>query len=186
MYSSTILLISALFSAATASPLTARSICHPNFEGAALTVTGYSAYGATSWAATPVVGAVTPVVGELANGSTAPSKFFFQQNGDDPDVTYTVKTVANVNFAVELTATGGVVTHNVDWSGSNVNQKWRVECTTCATDISQKQGVVASGCAISSAFPATNGFCVRMSRPGRELELAICPSEGNGNFYFSV
>ncbi|PBK94504.1 hypothetical protein ARMGADRAFT_1164637 [Armillaria gallica] len=164
-----------LLTAATASPLTARSTCNPNFEGASLTVSGYSGvpYGVVSWSANPATGA--PVV-----ASTSPSKFFFQQNGD-PDVTYTIKTVANNNFAVELDG-GGLVMDSVDWSGSNVNQTWKVECTTCATNISQQRGVVASGCIISSANTDTSGFCVRATRPGRQLDLAVCSQQ----FDFSV
>ncbi len=96
MPSSTILLFfSALFlTAATASPLTTRSTCHPNFEGASLTVSGDSGapYGVLSWSANPALGA--PVV-----ASTSPSKFFFQQNGD-PDVTYTIK-YASFTFVPE-------------------------------------------------------------------------------------
>ncbi len=79
MYSSTILFFSALFF--TAAPLAARGWCTPNFEGAALTVVWNNTL---SWSANSAVGA--PIV-----ASTLPSKFFFQQNGDDPDVTYTIK-----------------------------------------------------------------------------------------------
>ncbi|KAK0200197.1 hypothetical protein DFS33DRAFT_1277680 [Desarmillaria ectypa] len=168
------LFFSALFfTAATTSPLGAQSTCHPNFEGAILTVSAYSgvSYGTLSWETNPAVG--SPVV-----ASTSPSRFLFQQNGDY-DPAYTIKTVDNL-FAIERNG-GGLVVNNVDW-----NQKWTVECTTCATNISQQKGVVASGCTIASADPITDGFCVRESRPGRQVDLAICPGPGNGNIVFSV
>ncbi|KAK0200172.1 hypothetical protein DFS33DRAFT_128933 [Desarmillaria ectypa] len=173
MSSSTILFFfSALFfTAATASPLAARGNCHPNFEGAALTVSTPSS--ALSWSANPAVGA--PVI-----ASSSSSKFFFQQNGS-PVVSYTVKTVANNNFAVELNG-GALSMDNVDWSGSNVNQKWMVDCSVCATDISQKKGVVASGCSITSN---TNGLCVT-AKPGAQLTLASCSTVGDQQFDFSV
>ncbi|KAK0214420.1 hypothetical protein IW262DRAFT_271582 [Armillaria fumosa] len=164
-----------LLTAATASPLTARGTCNPNFEGAPLTVSDYSGVRITalSWSANPAAGA--PVV-----ASVSPSKFFFQQNGD-PDVTYTIKTVANNNFAVELDGKV-LIMDNVDPSGSNVNQKWTVECTTCATNISQKTGVVASGCTISSANTGTSGLCVQDNGVGGQLDLAACSQQ----FEFSV
>ncbi|KAK0184350.1 hypothetical protein F5146DRAFT_1075337 [Armillaria mellea] len=127
MSSSILFFISALFfTAASASPLAARGVtpgCHPNFEGAALTVTTPS--GANSWSAKPAVGA--PVI-----TGPSPSKFFFQQNGN-PVVSYTVKTVENNNFAVQL-------------NGSNANQKWMVDCSTCATGISGKKGLTLASC----------------------------------------
>ncbi|KAK0481236.1 hypothetical protein IW261DRAFT_1065114 [Armillaria novae-zelandiae] len=164
-----------LLTAATASPLTARGTCNPNFEGASLTVSDYSGAPITalSWAANPAAGA--PVV-----AGTSPSKFFFQQNGD-ADVTYTIKTVANNNFAVELDGKV-LIMDNVDPSGSDVNQKWKVECTTCATNISQQKGVVASGCTISSANSDTSGLCVQENGPGSQLKLAACSQQ----FDFSV
>ncbi|KAK0214415.1 hypothetical protein IW262DRAFT_1405953, partial [Armillaria fumosa] len=105
MYSSTVLFFSALFF--TAAPLVARG-CTPNFEGAALSVVWNKTL---SWSANPAVGA--PLV-----SSTLPSKFFFQQNGDDPDVTYTIKTAANVNFAASHDGENLFI-DNVDWSGTN-------------------------------------------------------------------
>ncbi|SJL16432.1 uncharacterized protein ARMOST_19956 [Armillaria ostoyae] len=171
-----LLFFSALFlTAATASPLSARGTCSPNFEGASLTVSSYSgaANGVLSWSANPVAGA--PVV-----ASTSPSKFFFQQNGDT-DVTYTIKTAADDNFAVELNDYV-LVMNGVDWSGSNVNQKWIVECTTCATNISQQKGVVASGCAIFPDNTDHIGYSVREGGPGGQLTLAVY----NQQFDFSV
>ncbi|KAK0200183.1 hypothetical protein DFS33DRAFT_1490620 [Desarmillaria ectypa] len=172
MFSSTIaFLFSALFfTAAAASPLDARSTCHPNFEGAALTVTG----SGLLWTANPAVGAPVTL-------SSQGSKFFFQQNGT-PDVTYTIKTVANNNFAVELNDVE-LVMDNVDWSGSNVNQKWTVECSTCATNISQQKGVVASGCIIASSNASTNGWCVTSGFP---LTIIPCSRRWNQVFDFSV
>ncbi|KAK0200182.1 hypothetical protein DFS33DRAFT_129843 [Desarmillaria ectypa] len=163
MFSSTVIPI--LFSALLFFAPTAWGTCHPNFEGTALTLGAHT----LSWAANPAVGA--PV---LMIPSSQSTEFFFQQNGDDPDVTYTIKTVANNNFAVELNSTSGeLVMDNVDWSGSNANQKWTVECTTCATDISQKKGVVASGCSVASH---TNGLCTRSYRIGSPMVLVPCGS----------
>ncbi len=62
-------------------PSTPGSSCHPNFAGAALTLS--TAGGALSWSA-------KPVVGNPLGASPSPSKFFFQQNGF-PIVSYTVK-----------------------------------------------------------------------------------------------
>ncbi|PBK68035.1 hypothetical protein ARMSODRAFT_1020064 [Armillaria solidipes] len=176
MSSSILFFISALFfTAATASPLAARGGvtpgCHPNFEGAALTLTTPS--GANSWSAKPAVGA--PVI-----SGSSPSKFFFQQNGN-PVVSYTVKTVENNNFAVELNG-GALSMANVDWSGSNANQKWMVDCSTCSTGISGKKGVVASSCSITSN---TNGLCVT-NKPGAQLTLASCNDSADQKFDFSV
>ncbi|KAK0501988.1 hypothetical protein EDD18DRAFT_1100483 [Armillaria luteobubalina] len=164
-----------LLTAATASPLTARGTCNPNFEGAALTVFLHSGAPITAlaWSANPAAGA--PVI-----GSPSASKFFFQQNGD-ADVTYSIKTVANNNFAVELDGKV-LIMDNVDASGSNVNQKWKVECTTCATNISQQKGVVASGCTISSANTDTKDLCVQENGLGGQLDLATCSQQ----FDFSV
>lgn len=97
MSSSILFFISALFfAAATASPLAARGVtpgCHPNFEGAALTLTTQS--GANSWSAKLAVGA--PVI-----SGSSPSKFFFQQNGN-PVVSYTVKYAYSLYSGVFLT-----------------------------------------------------------------------------------
>ncbi|KAK0443711.1 uncharacterized protein EV420DRAFT_1723827 [Desarmillaria tabescens] len=139
-----ILFFSALFFAVM--PLSVRGWCHPNFEGAALTVVWNNT---CSWSAEPAVGA--PI-----SASTLPSKFFFQQNGDDPDITYTIKTAANINFAAESNGERLFI-DNADWSGNNENQKWRVLCGSCEMDISQKQGVVASYCQITSK---TDDFCI--------------------------
>ncbi|KAK0441253.1 uncharacterized protein EV420DRAFT_1650169 [Desarmillaria tabescens] len=156
MSSSTILFFfSALFfAAASASPLAARGTCHPNFEGAC----SHCVY--PEWC--------TLV-------------FFFQQNGS-PVVSYTVKTEANNNFAVELKG-NALFMNNVDWSGSNVNQKWMVDCTMCSTDISQKKGVVASGCTITSN--TNNGLCVT-AKPNAQMTLTPCSNSGDQQFNFSV
>ncbi|KAK0200199.1 hypothetical protein DFS33DRAFT_130628 [Desarmillaria ectypa] len=168
-YSTIPLFFSALFFTATA-----RGACHPNFEGAALTVGAWN--GELAWTADPYVSA--PVV-----ISPHPSKFFFQQNGDDPDVTYTVKTVANNNYGVKINGTR-LYMDTVDWLGTDVNKKWKVECATCATDISQKKGVVATGCAIASA---ANRLCVSAGdRNGAQLALAPCASYGSEQFQFVV
>ncbi|SJL16437.1 uncharacterized protein ARMOST_19961 [Armillaria ostoyae] len=179
MFSSLIFLSALLFSATTASPLEARSMCHPDFEGAILTVSNYGTIPAWSfkWSSNPAVG--SPVI-----ASTSPSRWYFQQNGDS-DPTYVVKNVNDLLFAVELDG-GKLIMDNVDWSGSNVNQKWKVECASCATDIAQQTGVVASGCNISPASPSANGLCVGHTGYGSQLSLVACPSQEYGNFYFSV
>ncbi|PBK67968.1 hypothetical protein ARMSODRAFT_976257 [Armillaria solidipes] len=175
MYSSTILFFSALFF--TAAPLAARGWCTPNFEGAAVTVVWNNTL---SWSASPAVGA--PII-----ASTLPSKFFFQQNGDDPDVTYTInlsdenfhRTVDNVNFAAEYDGQRFFI-DNVDWSGTNENQKWRVLCSTCATDISQQKGIVASNCQITSK---TDSLCVTEETGPGPLTLYYCVSHGGHGQY---
>ncbi|KAK0443694.1 uncharacterized protein EV420DRAFT_1023007 [Desarmillaria tabescens] len=168
MYSSTILFFSALFFASA--PSFVRGWCHPNFEGAALTVVWNNTL---SWSAEPAVGA--PI-----SASTLPSKFFFQQNGDDPDVTYTIKTAANVNFAAEYDGQR-LFMDNADWSG-NENQKWRVVCNTCETDISQKHGVVASYCEITSK---TDSLCITEGSGPGPLYLYYCISHGgHGNYLY--
>ncbi|KAK0200189.1 hypothetical protein DFS33DRAFT_1456512 [Desarmillaria ectypa] len=179
MISSIIFFAALLFSAATASPLEARSTCHPNFEGADLTMWTFVGrpYGTLSWASNAAAG--SPVI-----SSTLPSRWLVQQNGDY-DPTYTIKNVDNLNVAVELNGTE-LIMNNIDWSGSNVNQKWKIECSTCATDISHQTGTVAWGCMISSAAPNTSGLCVWLTGPGRQLDLTACPSQGNGPFRFSV
>lgn len=170
--SSKILFFSALlFTAATASPLAARGSCNPNFEGDALVVSTLN--GALSWAANPAVGA--PVI-----ASTSASEFFFEQNGQ-PVVSYTAKTVANDNFAVELKG-DVLIMDNFDAAGNDVDQQWMVDCRTCA-DISQKTGIVATECIITSN---TNGFCVT-ANPGAQLTLSTCVSgQANQLFNFSV
>ncbi|KAK0215238.1 hypothetical protein EDD85DRAFT_1030013 [Armillaria nabsnona] len=177
MFSSIIFFSALFFFVATALPLTTWSTCHPDFEGAAVAVSVFFGrpYPPVSWSVNPAVG--SPVI-----GSTSSSKFLFQQNGDY-DPTYTIKhaTVNNLTLAVELNG-GGLATDYVDWSGSDVNQKWKVECVTCITNISQQQGVVASGCTIASDNTDTGGFCVGEITPGRQLELAVC----NQQFVFSV
>ncbi|KAK0215227.1 hypothetical protein EDD85DRAFT_871736 [Armillaria nabsnona] len=177
MLTSVAFLSALLFSAATASPLEARSTCHPNFEGAILTVFSYAdrPYWTNKWSSNPAVG--SPVI-----ASNSPSRWYFQQNGDS-DPTYTVKNVDNLLFDVELDG-DVLVMDNVDWSGSNVNQKWKVECVSCATDIAQQTGTVAWGCNIAPASPSANGLCVRDTGLGSQLSLTACPSYGN--FYFSV
>ncbi|SJL16441.1 uncharacterized protein ARMOST_19965 [Armillaria ostoyae] len=166
MYSSTIF-FSALFF--TAVPLAAQGWCTPNFEGAALSVVWNNTL---SWSANPAVGA--PII-----ASTLPSKFFFQQNGDDPDVTYTIKTADNVNFAAEYDGQRFFI-DNADWSGNNENQKWRVLCSTCATDISQQKGVVASNCQITSK---TDSLCVTEGAGPGPLTLYYCVSHGGHGQY---
>ncbi|KAK0213439.1 hypothetical protein DFS33DRAFT_1289302 [Desarmillaria ectypa] len=179
MFSSIILLSALLFSTATASPLEARSTCHPNFEGAILTVFAYVGrpFGTLSWSS-------NAAAGEPVYTSASPSRWYVQQNGDY-NPTYTIKNVDNLNVAVELNGTQ-LIMDNIDWSGSNVNQKWKIECSSCATDISHQTGVVASGCVISSAAPNTDGLCVWRAGYWRQLDLTDCPSLVYGNMYFSV
>ncbi|KAK0200195.1 hypothetical protein DFS33DRAFT_1359571 [Desarmillaria ectypa] len=179
MFSSVIFLSALLFSIATASPLEARSTCHPNFEGAILTVSTYIGkhYASIKWSSYPDVG--SPVI-----VTHSPSKWYVQQNGDY-DPTYTIKNVDNLNFAVELDG-GKLIMDNIDWSGSNVNQKWKIECASCDTNISQQKGIVASGCTISPASPSSNGLCVRHTGVDTQLVVDACPIEVSGPFYFSV
>ncbi|KAK0471838.1 hypothetical protein IW261DRAFT_1510571 [Armillaria novae-zelandiae] len=147
--------------------------CHPNFAGAALTL---STSSALYWSA-------MPVVGNPLSASPAPSKFFFQQNGS-PTVSYTVKTVADVNFALEAKG-GAPVIGNTDPSGSNQCQKWFVDCSTCcSTDISQTKGKVASGCKISSGSDTTKQ-CVTSRGPGA-MTLAPCDDSGAQLFDFTA
>ncbi|KAK0501974.1 hypothetical protein EDD18DRAFT_1458346 [Armillaria luteobubalina] len=167
MYSSTIFLFSALF--LTAAPLAARAgECNPNFEGAPLTVV----WNDLSWSANPAVGA--PIV-----AGTLSSKFFFQQNRDDTDVTYTIKTADNVNFAATYDGDKFFI-DNVDWSGTNENQKWRVQCTTCATDISQQNGTVASNCQITTKI---DSLCVTEGNEPGPLTLYYCVGHGGHGQY---
>ncbi|KAK0438204.1 hypothetical protein EV421DRAFT_1738543 [Armillaria borealis] len=93
-------------------PVVPQGSCHPNFAGAALTLS--TASGALSWSA-------KPVVGNPLSASSSPSKFFFQQTGF-PVVSYTVKTVEDVNFALEVKG-GAPLIGNTDPSGSNQCQK---------------------------------------------------------------
>ncbi|KAK0431577.1 hypothetical protein EV421DRAFT_2041208 [Armillaria borealis] len=177
MFSSIILPV-LLFTAATASPLVPRSTCHPVFENfAILTVSEYTGrpYGRFSWSSNPAVG--SPVV-----ASTSPSRWYVQQNGDYDPPTYTIKNVDNLLFDVELDG-GVLVMDNIDWSGSNVNQKWKIECASCPTE--GQTGVVAWGCNISPASSSANGLCVRQTGLGSQYDLAPCSSFG-GSFYFSV
>ncbi|KAK0443686.1 uncharacterized protein EV420DRAFT_1649147 [Desarmillaria tabescens] len=180
MFSSIIFFSSLLFTAATAAPLEARSTCNPDFEGAILTVSSYTGkpYGRLSWSSNPAVGA--PVV-----ASTAASRWYVQQNGDYNPATYTFKNIDNLLFDVEL-KDEGLIMDNIDWSGANVNQKWKVECGSCATDIAHQLGIVASGCTISPAAPSASGKCVTQNGFGQQLDLVACPAGGLGNFYFSV
>lgn len=90
----------------------------------------------------------------------------------------------NLLFAVELDG-GKLIMDNVDWSGSNVDQKWKVECASCTTDVAQETGVVAEGCNISPTSPSANELCVGHTGYGSQLSLVTCPSE-YGNFYFTV
>ncbi|KAK0214417.1 hypothetical protein IW262DRAFT_271269 [Armillaria fumosa] len=179
MFSSLIFLSALLFSAVTASPLEARSMCHPNFEGAILTVFNIGTLPAWSfnWSSNPIAG--SPVI-----AYTTPSRWYFQQN-DDYDPTYTIKNVDNLLLDVELYG-GKLIMDNVDWSGSNVDQKWKVECASCATNIAQQTGVVADGCNISPASPSVNELCVGHTGYESQLSLFACPSDGYGEFHFSV
>ncbi|SJL18865.1 uncharacterized protein ARMOST_22467 [Armillaria ostoyae] len=84
-----------------------------------------------------------PVVGNPLSASSSPSKFFFQQTGF-PVVSYTVKTVEDVNFALEVKG-GAPLIGNTDPSGSNQCQKWFVDCSSCSSaDVSQTKGKVTS------------------------------------------
>ncbi|KAK0213438.1 hypothetical protein DFS33DRAFT_1377927 [Desarmillaria ectypa] len=183
MFFSIIFLSALLFSTVTASPLEARSTCHPNFEDVTLIVSTHviTPYLSTLYWLNNYAAAGEPV-------TTVPggyySRWYVQQNGDY-DPTYTIKNVNNLNFAVELNGTQ-VIMDNIDWSGSNVNQKWKIECSTCPTDISHQTGVVASGCIISSAAPSASGLCIWEAGWYRHLDLTECPSNVYGNYYFSV
>ncbi|KAK0187444.1 hypothetical protein F5146DRAFT_1142465 [Armillaria mellea] len=148
--------------------------CHPNFAGAALTLS--TAGGAISWSA-------NPIVGNPLSASSSPSKFFFQQSGF-PVVSYTVKTVQDVNFALEAKGAAPVI-GNTDPSGSNQYQKWFVDCSSCSSaDISQTKGKVASGCRMSSGSD-TNKQCVTAKGPG-PMTLAACDGSGAQLFDFTA
>lgn len=97
MFSSAIFLSAFVFSVATASPLEARSTCHPDFEGAILTVANYGTIPAWSfkWSFNPAVG--SPVI-----ANTSPSRWYFQQNGDYDPPTYTAKYTSFLPFAAEF------------------------------------------------------------------------------------
>jgi hypothetical protein len=149
------------------------SSCHPNFAGAALTLS--TASGALSWSA-------KPVVGNPLTASSSPSKFFFQQTGF-PIVSYTVKTVEDVNFALEVKGEAPMIGNN-DPSGSNQCQKWFVDCSSCSSaDISQTKGKVATGCRISTGD--TNKQCVTAKVPG-PMTLAACDGSGDQLFDFTA
>ncbi|PBK98024.1 hypothetical protein ARMGADRAFT_1026159 [Armillaria gallica] len=171
MSSLTILFFALFLTAAIASPLAARDTppgCHPNSAGSALTLSTMS--GSVSWSA-------KAVVGNPLSASTSPLKFFFQQNGF-PIVDYMVKTVESTNFALELNG-GAPLIGNIDLSGSNVNQKWMVDCTFCTqNNISQeKNKVVAKRCSITST---TNMLCVTsLNSP---MTLVACTSSGDELF----
>lgn len=174
---SSIILSALLFTAATASPLVPRSTCHPVFDNfATLTVFANTGkpYGRLSWSSNPAVG--SPVV-----VNTSPSRWYVQQNGDYDPPTYTIKNVDNLLFDVEL-KDGVLVMDSIDWSGSNVNQKWKIDCAQCPTQ--GQTDIVALGCKISPASPSANGLCVRQTGLGSQLSLAACPSYGD--FFFSV
>ncbi|KAK0431547.1 hypothetical protein EV421DRAFT_164064 [Armillaria borealis] len=154
-------------------PVVPQGSCHPNFAGAALTLS--TASGALSWSA-------KPVVGNPLSASSSPSKFFFQQTGF-PVVSYTVKTVEDVNFALEVKG-GAPVIGNNDPSGGNQCQKWFVDCSSCSSaDVSQTKGKVASGCRISSG--ETNKQCVTAKAPGA-MTLAACDGSGDQLFDFTA
>ncbi|KAK0471822.1 hypothetical protein IW261DRAFT_1666658 [Armillaria novae-zelandiae] len=145
------------------------TVCHPNFAGAALTLSTPSR--ALFWLA-------KPVVGNPLSASTPPSRFFFQQTGF-PIVSYTVKTVENNNFALEVKG-GAPLIGNNDPSGSNQNQKWVVDCSWCAsTDISITKGKIASGCRISSD---TNKQCVTSKT--NPMTLTAC--DGSDEQHFDI
>ncbi|PBK62781.1 hypothetical protein ARMSODRAFT_1024553 [Armillaria solidipes] len=115
-------------------PVDLQSGCHPNFAGAALTLSTPS--GALSWSA-------KPIISNPLSASSSPSKFFFQQTGF-PIVSCIVKTVENNNFALEVKG-GAPLIGNTDPSGSNPNQKWLVDCSWCSSmDISLTKGKIAS------------------------------------------
>ncbi|KAK0187473.1 hypothetical protein F5146DRAFT_1004376 [Armillaria mellea] len=121
-------------------PVDLQSGCHPNFAGAALTLSTPSS--TLSWSA-------KPIVGNPLSASSSPSKFLFQETGF-PILSYIVKTQENNNFALQAKG-GGPLIDNTGPSGSNTNQKWVVDCSWCSsTDISLTKGKVASGCRISS------------------------------------
>ncbi|PBL04547.1 hypothetical protein ARMGADRAFT_1070996 [Armillaria gallica] len=144
-------------------PVDLQSGCHPNFAGAALTLSTPS--GALSWSA-------KPIIGNPLSGSSSPSKFFFQQTGF-PIVSYIIKTVENNNFALEVQ--GGV-----PLIGNNPNQKWVVDCSWCSsTDISLTKGKIASGCRISSD---TNKQCVTSKT--NPMTLTAC--DGSGDQLFDI
>ncbi|KAK0481244.1 hypothetical protein IW261DRAFT_1418355 [Armillaria novae-zelandiae] len=150
-------------------PVDLQSGCHPNFAGAALTLSTPS--GALFWLA-------KPVVGNPLSASTLPSRFFFQQTGF-PIVSYTVQTVENNNFALEVKG-GAPLIGNNDSSGSNQNQKWVVDCSWCAsTDISITKGKIASGCRISSD---TNKQCITSKT--NPMTLTAC--DGSGDQLFDI
>ncbi|KAK0476370.1 hypothetical protein IW261DRAFT_1421681 [Armillaria novae-zelandiae] len=152
-------------------------MCYPDFEGAILTVSNYGTIPAWSfkWSSNPAVG--SPVI-----ANTSPSRWYFQQTGDYDPPTYTIKNVDNLLLDVELSG-GKLTMDNVRLVG---DQKWKVECASCATDITQQTGVVAEGCNISPASPSANGLCVGHTGYGSQLSLVACPYEEYGNFYFSV
>ncbi|PBK98048.1 hypothetical protein ARMGADRAFT_1074922 [Armillaria gallica] len=160
MSSLTILFFFALFlTAAITSPLAVRDAppgCHPNF--------------AVSWSA-------KAVIGNPLSASTPPSKFFFQQNGF-PIVDYMVKTMESTNLALELNGEAPLIS-NTDPSGSNVNQKWMVDCTFCTPNdiLQEKNKVIAKGCSITST---TDKLCVMsLNSP---MTLFACTSSGDELF----
>ncbi|KAK0213437.1 hypothetical protein DFS33DRAFT_125290 [Desarmillaria ectypa] len=179
MISSIIVLSALLFSAATVSPLETRSTCHPTLQHSSLNVFVVSGkpYATLSWTS-------KATAGEPVFSSTSPSRWYFQQNNDS-DRTYNIHNGDNPDVAVTLNGTQ-VIMDNLDWSGSNVNQKWKIECSSCATDISLQTGLVASECIISSAAPSASGLCIWGAGYWRPLDLIDCPTQTYGNYYFSI
>ncbi|KAG7441683.1 uncharacterized protein BT62DRAFT_470169 [Guyanagaster necrorhizus] len=117
------------------------------------------------------------------SSATPPSNRIFYDFGSRANLAdgHFTRTVANDNFAVELKG-DVLIMDNFDAAGNDVDQQWMVDCRTCA-DISQKTGIVATECIITSN---TNGFCVT-ANPGAQLTLSTCVSgQANQLFNFSV
>ncbi|KAH8831205.1 hypothetical protein DL96DRAFT_1586843 [Flagelloscypha sp. PMI_526] len=139
------------FTVAVATPLQARTDCHPNFSGRAVSI--YSADGTLEW------GQGTAEVGR-ALAYQAPSSDhgeFKTEFTGDADSTYYIK-AADIP-ANNLYLSQGPRSNILAWTDSPT-PRHSITCSSCANaDASTFHGVYASGCTIKNP----NGLCIKDS-----------------------
>ncbi|KAF8885183.1 hypothetical protein BD779DRAFT_1534525 [Infundibulicybe gibba] len=104
--------------------------------------------------------------------------FRFEQVGS-PSASYIIKEIDNNELVVGLS---NQFLKLAAISAADLTQQWNVVCDTCETGISQKKGLVATGCNITSI---TNNLCVQIGVEARDaMFLAGCDNSDSQNFDF--
>ncbi|ESK84963.1 hypothetical protein Moror_9215 [Moniliophthora roreri MCA 2997] len=126
-----------LLSISSATPLSVRSTCFPNFEGAPVSIHAGNGY-------------VDPFINNAPGGGSPDPVWYIHQNGQ-PNPGYFIKVASNTNLAMTWNwLFDSIVLTQVSDSGLNPLQQFDIECQSCFSGAASAPAgtVVGSDCII--------------------------------------